>query len=148
MKTVVVIGGTGAQGSAIVRHLSATDKFKVLALTRSLTSAAARDLAGLPHVELVEMRAVVGYDLDAFSDAARRADHAFVNTDGFALGEQAETYWGVRLFETAVRAGVQHFVYSGLDYNGKKAGYDPDLYVGHYEGKARVQGRQTRPENV
>ncbi len=137
-----MIGGTGTQGSAIVRHLTSTKRYKVLALTRSVTSEAAQDLSRLPNIEVVEARVgVVGYDLEAFYDAARRSDYAFVNTDGSALGEQAETYWGVTLFEVAVRAGVKHFVYSGLDYNGKKCNYDPDLYVGHYEGKARVQGR-------
>jgi hypothetical protein len=56
------------------------------------------------------------------------------------MGEALETFWGIRLFELSARAGVKHLIYSGLDYNGKQSNYDPDLYVGHYEGKARVQG--------
>ncbi|KIX07230.1 uncharacterized protein Z518_01883 [Rhinocladiella mackenziei CBS 650.93] len=122
MKTIVVIGGTGAQGSAIVEHISATNEFKILTLTRNTTSKYAQELTSLPN------------------EAAQRSDYAFMNTDGFNLGEQAETYWGIRLFELSIKAGVKHFIYSGLDYNGRKAGYDPSLYVGHYEGKARVQG--------
>ncbi|KIY02432.1 uncharacterized protein Z520_02571 [Fonsecaea multimorphosa CBS 102226] len=138
MKTIVFIGGTGAQGSAIIKILSSTNEYKILALTRSTTSSAAQDIGHLPNVELIESKATFGYDVDQFSKAAQRSDYAFINTDGFALGEQAETYWGIRLFELSAKAGVKHLIWSGLDYNGKKTGYDPKLYVGHYEGKARV----------
>jgi len=141
MKTIVVIGGTGAQGASIVRHLASTNDYNILTLTRNTTSPRAEALARLPHVTLIAMNTAHGYDLEAFSKAAAQSDCAFINTDGFAVGEQAETYWGIRLFELARRAGVKHFVYSGLDYIGAKSGYDPKLYVGHYEGKARVQGK-------
>jgi nucleoside-diphosphate-sugar epimerase len=140
MKTIVIIGGTGAQGSAIVKHLSSTNGYKILALTRSTTSRAAREIGDLPNVELIESSATFGYDVDAFYKAAQRSDYALINTDGFALGEQAETYWGIRLFELSARAGVKHLIWSGLDYNGRKAGWEPSLYAGHYEGKARVTG--------
>jgi hypothetical protein len=83
-----------------------------------------------------------GYDVTAFSEAAKRSDAVFVNTDGSTLGEIAETFWGIRLYELSAKAGIKHLIYSGLDYNGKKSGYNPDLYVGHYEGKARVQGKK------
>ncbi|KAK4942585.1 hypothetical protein LTR10_017714 [Elasticomyces elasticus] len=139
METIVIVGGTGAQGSAVVQQLSDTNKFKVLVLTRSTTSPPAQEIAALPNVELIVGNASFGYDLEAFYKAAQQSQYAFINTDGFALGEQAETYFGIRLFELSLRAGVKHFIYSGLDYNGKKSGYDPTLYVGHYEGKARVQ---------
>ncbi|KAH0837609.1 hypothetical protein AYO21_10995 [Fonsecaea monophora] len=138
MKTIVFVGATGAQGGAIIKTLSSTNEYKILALTRSTTSPAAQAIAGLPNVELVQNNAGFGYDVDAFYQAAQRSDYAFINTDGFALGEQAETYWGIRLFELSARAGVKHLIWSGLDYNGKKTGYDPKFYVGHYEGKARV----------
>jgi hypothetical protein len=36
---------------------------------------------------------------------------------------------------------VKHLIYSGLDYNGEETDFDPKLYVGHYEGKARVQSK-------
>lgn len=140
MKTIVVVGGTGAQGSAILAHLSSTNEYQILALTRSTTSNAAKEIANLPNVELIENPASFGYDLDVYYKAAQRADYALINTDGFALGEQAETYFGIRLFELSVKAGVKHLIWSGLDSNGRKSGYDPSLYVGHYEGKARVTG--------
>jgi nucleoside-diphosphate-sugar epimerase len=143
MKTIVIIGGSGAQGSAIVKHLSATNEYKILALTRSTTSESARDIGCLQNVELIPSAATFGYDVDAFYKAAQRSDYALINTDGFALGEQAETYWGIRLFEVSARAGIKHLIWSGLDSNGRKSGYDPSLYVGHYEGKARVTGEHS-----
>ncbi len=148
MKTVLVVGATGAQGLAVVRYLSSTGRYHILAQTRSKTIPGAVALAGMANVELVDNGAgkAGGYDMEAFSAAARRADAVFVNTDGFTLGEQAETYWGIRLFELAAGSGVKQFVYSGLDYNYKKSGYDSRYYVGHYEGKAKVQGRRCQPK--
>lgn len=144
MKTILIIGATGAQGSAIARHLSGTGRYNVLAFTRSVSSPQAAALAVLPNVKLVLSSSASGYDTDVFLSAASGADYVLVNTDGFALGEQAETYWGIRLFELSARAQVKHFIYSGLDSLGPKAGYDPELYCGHYQGKAKVQGMLPR----
>jgi len=140
MKTILLVGATGAQGSAIAKYLSVAGEYRILALTRSATSTSAQELLALPNVELVINEAASGYNTDAFVSAASKSDYVFVNTDGFTLGEQAETFWGIRLFEFSVRAGVKHFIYSGLDYASKASGYDPNYYCGHYEGKARVQG--------
>jgi hypothetical protein len=141
LKTIVVIGGTGAQGTAVLRHLSALNQYRIFVLTRTLTSHPAKELSKLANVELVQSQAASGYDLDAFLTVAKQSDYAFVNTDGFAVGEIAETYWGIRLFEVARQAGIKHFVYSGLDYLAREPLYNADQhYVGHYMGKARVQG--------
>lgn len=140
MKTILIVGATGAQGSAVARYLSTTNQYHILALTRSATSSAAQTLSALPNTEVVISNAVSGYDVNSFAAAASKADFVLVNTDGFTLGEQAETFWGIRLFELALKAGVKHLIYSGLDYAYKASGYDLDHYVGHYEGKTRVQG--------
>ncbi|KAH8675590.1 hypothetical protein BX600DRAFT_494070 [Xylariales sp. PMI_506] len=138
-QTVLIVGATGAQGAAIVKSLSETGKYQLLALTRKVESQRAQELAALPNVELVASASDHGYDLAAFSKAAERSDAVFINTDGFAVGEIAETYWGIRLFQLSIRAGVKHVVYSGLDNIGKATNYADEFYVGHYEGKARVQ---------
>ncbi|KAF5694950.1 nitrogen metabolic regulatory protein [Fusarium denticulatum] len=127
MKSVLIVGATGAQGGAILRHLSSTGQYNITAFTRSATSPKAVELAALPNVKIAVSDAATGYDTKAFLAAASDVDYVLVNTDGFALGEQAETYWGIRLFELSARAGVKHFIYSGLDS------------VGHYQGKARIQ---------
>jgi hypothetical protein len=141
MKTGLIIGGTGRQGEEIVNFLVSTNQYHLLILTRNTLSSSALKLASLPNVELIANNAETGYDAEAVLSAASRSDFIFVNTDGFTLGEQAEIYWGIRLFELATKSGVKHLIYSGLDYNGKESGYDPKFYVGHYEGKARVQGK-------
>ncbi|KAF9766717.1 hypothetical protein IL306_000837 [Fusarium sp. DS 682] len=143
MKTILVIGATGAQGGAIVRYLSSIGQYQITAFTRSASSSHAMKLTESPNVKLAISSASSGYDTDAFLSTASNTDYVLVNTDGFTLGEQAETYWGIRLFELAARAGVKHFIYSGLDSVGPKSNYDPDLYCGHYQGKARVQGSST-----
>ena len=43
----------------------------------------------------------------------------FVNTDFFTVGDEGETYAGIRLFEFAKYAGVRHFIWSNLDYASK-----------------------------
>lgn len=42
---------------------------------------------------------------------------AFVNTDGFTVGEQKEIYAGMKIFEIAkMEKSVRHYVWSNLDY--------------------------------
>lgn len=138
IKTGLIIG-VGRQSEALVRLLAPTQDYHLLVFTRSDTSKMSLQLKQLPNVEIVVNPAKHGYDPDAFLAAAERSQFVFVNTDGFELGEQAETFWGIRLFELSRKANVQHLIYSGLDYASRDSGFDPSLYVGHYEGKARVQ---------
>jgi hypothetical protein len=63
----------------------------------------------------------------------------FVNTDGFTVGEQAEVFAGMRIFELARQVGtLKHYVYSSLDYLTKKSNYNPIYRCEHYDGKGRV----------
>jgi len=140
MKTGLVLG-IGRQSEAVIRQLSSTNEYHILVLTRNKTSPKAVKIGQLPNVELVVNKASHGYHGPSVEAAASRSDFIFVNTDGFELGEQADTYWGIRLFELASKSNVKHLIYSGLDYIGKESHFDPTLYVGHYEGKARVQGK-------
>jgi hypothetical protein len=64
---------------------------------------------------------------------------AWVNTDGFTVGEEREVYAGMRIFEIARQTPtLKHYVYSSLDYMFKKSGYKDQYRSGHYDGKARV----------
>jgi uncharacterized protein YbjT (DUF2867 family) len=101
-KSILIIGGTGAQGSAVVRFLSATGQYELNCLTHDPTSSQAQELAQVPHVALI----AGGYEETVLAEALKEADDVWVNTNGFAMGEQAETYWGIRIFELSVRAGV------------------------------------------
>lgn len=66
----------------------------------------------------------------------------WVNTDGFTVGEQKETWAGIRIFEIAKEIGtVKHYVYSSLDYvlkvsqtSGHKSAFRLSLYVYSWAG--------------
>jgi nucleoside-diphosphate-sugar epimerase len=132
---ILIIGGTGAQGGTIARFLANTNKYQVRILTRSLNSAAAKDLAAIPNIELVSG----SNDSDADVDAALKdVDAVYLNTNGFAIGIKNETYTGIRIYELSHRAGVKHFIYAGLDNLGPITNYDDKYAVGHYIGKGRV----------
>ncbi|KAK5954722.1 hypothetical protein OHC33_004446 [Knufia fluminis] len=132
MKTGVIVGGTGAQGAVVVNHLSSLGLYHLKVLTRNVESSQAQHLASLPNVELIQS-SPLGHDEESFLFAVKDADFAFINTDGFSIGEVAETYWGIRFFELAHQAGVKHYVYSSLD------SIDQDVFrIGHYGGKSRV----------
>ena len=132
---IFVIGGTGAQGSPIVRALVADKKYSVRVLSRDSTSRRAKALLALDNVSVLE---------GSFADEAilregfRGCDGAFINIDGFNTGEKTEMYWAIRSYEIAIEEGIKFFVYGNLDYGLKKSGYDPRFRAGHYDGKGRV----------
>jgi nucleoside-diphosphate-sugar epimerase len=110
---VFVIGGTGAQGIPVIRSLVQDSKYSVRVLTRDPSSPRAQLLKALgPAVELVEG--------DFTNEASLRngykgCDAAFVNIDGFNVGEKSEVYWAMRAYELAVEdGGIRFFVYGNL----------------------------------
>lgn len=118
MKVILVIGATGAQGQAIIDKLLAPAEdgslspYAVRALTRDPDSSRATELAA-KGIECVKGR----FDhFDSVAAALHGVYGAWVNTDGFTAGEPWETYAGMRIFELAKQAGVQHYVWSNLDY--------------------------------
>jgi len=64
--------------------------------------------------------------------------YVFANTNGFAIGEKAEIYWGIRLYELAREFGVEHFLYAGLEYASRLGNFDPKYRTGHLDGKGKV----------
>ncbi len=135
LQSVLVVGGTGAQGSAVVRALPKAGTYEVIAITRSITSTTAITIASLPNVSLIEGNI---YHEPTLRKSLQGVESAFVNTNGFAIGEKTETYWGIRIYELAREVGVKHFVWVSLDYGLKKAKYAPRFRSGHYDGKGRV----------
>ncbi|MCJ1454088.1 hypothetical protein MMC28_004438 [Mycoblastus sanguinarius] len=136
LKTIFIIGGTGAQGTPIIKALAAPGSgYAVKILTRDVTSARAKLLTSLPNVTLA---AGTFASETALRDGFTGAWGAFVNIDGFNCGEKAELYWGIRSYELALECGVQFFVWGNLDFGLKKSGYDPKFRSGHYDGKGRV----------
>jgi hypothetical protein len=143
MYSILFIGGTGAQGARVVQPALGIRQVRYQDPDSPHQVLQAQELAALPNVRL--LAAPDSYTVESLTQAFESVELAFVNTDDFAVGEQAETYWSIRMFELATRAGVKHFVYSSLDAVYKKSGYDPKYYVGHYEGKSRVAGALALP---
>jgi uncharacterized protein YbjT (DUF2867 family) len=149
-RLVLAIGGTGAQGVPVVkgklrstqpsRDLHSTalirdQEYRVRVISRNASSSESKALASLPGVTIFEG--------DAYNETSLRAalvgvDYVFANTNGFAIGEKNEIYWGIRLYELSREFGVQHFLYAGLEYASKLGNFDPKYKTGHLDGKGRV----------
>ncbi|EKG15468.1 NmrA-like protein [Macrophomina phaseolina MS6] len=135
LKEVVVIGGTGAQGIPVVHALANSGRYSVRVLTRNAQSSRAQDLLKLPNVALIQGKQDSQSDLHA---AFKGVYGAWVNTDGFTLGEKAELFYGIRAYEIARAEGVQHYVYANIEYALKNAGWDDAYHAGHHDAKGRV----------
>jgi uncharacterized protein YbjT (DUF2867 family) len=124
--------------SDLADHFSALTKdfkYAVRVITRSATSTEATSLSSIPGVEIFEG--------DAYSESDLRkafvgVDLVFANTNGFAIGEKAEIYWGIRLYELSRGFHIQHFVWAGLEYATALGNYDSKYRTGHLDGKAKV----------
>ncbi|KAH8894499.1 NAD(P)-binding protein [Thozetella sp. PMI_491] len=132
---ILVLGGAGAQNCAVARELVKNTSFSVTVLSRDIQSKHSQGLATLPGISLLEGDC---YDEETLVSAFRGVDGCFVNTNGFAIGEKAEIFWGIRMYEIAYAAGVKHFVYSSLPYVSKKSGFNPKYYVPFVDGKGKV----------
>ncbi|KAK4553155.1 hypothetical protein LTR86_009685 [Recurvomyces mirabilis] len=135
MKEVLVIGGTGAQGLPVKKALSQSGDYSARVLTRNLGSRRAQDLSQLPHVTLVQGSQDNQKDLHK---AFKGVWGAWVNTDGFTLGEKNELFYGIRAYEIARHEGVQHYIYAGTNYAVKDADWDENYHWGHNDAKGRV----------
>lgn len=78
------------------------------------------------------------YDESILRQALEAVDIVFANTNGLAIGEKAEIYWGIRLYELSRQFRVSHFVYAGLDYASKLGNFDSRYRCGHLDGKGKV----------
>ncbi|KAJ5646944.1 hypothetical protein N7490_003316 [Penicillium lividum] len=133
--TVLVIGGTGAQGMPVVKALASGSKYNVRVLSRSSSSPSAKELSAIPGVTIFEGDT---YHEPTLRKAFEGVSYLFANTNGFAIGEKAEIYWGIRLYELAREFHLKHFIYAGLEYASKLGNFDPKYRTGHLDGKGKV----------
>ncbi|KAI0742364.1 NAD(P)-binding protein [Daedaleopsis nitida] len=141
MKLILVIGATGAQGTAVIDKLlaptadGALSPYSVRALTRDPNSRRAKELA---HRGIDVMPGAFD-DFPSVLAALQGVWGVWNNTDGFTVGEAKEIHAGMRIFELAKQTkSVRHYVWSNLDYALKKGAYNPDYKCEHSNGKGRV----------
>jgi hypothetical protein len=115
--------------------LSDSSHYSVRALTRNTESDRAKEIAKLPNVTLVQGSQDNQKDLHR---AFKGVWGAWVNTDGFTIGEKNETFYGIRAYEIARHEGVEHYVYAATDYAVKDCGWDETYHWGHNDAKGRV----------
>jgi uncharacterized protein YbjT (DUF2867 family) len=118
-----------------ISALVSDGKYAVRVLSRSTTSPEAIELSSLPGVTIFQGSSYYEPDL---RQAFRGVTHAFVNTNGFAIGEKAEIYWGIRLYELAREFGLQHFLYASLEYASRLGNFQAKYRTGHLDGKGKV----------
>jgi uncharacterized protein YbjT (DUF2867 family) len=124
---VVVTGGTGKQGGAVVKSLLERGH-EVRAVTRSTESAKARELANA-GVTLVP---ALLEDTAALTKALEGATSLFAMTTPFEGGTQAETRQGISAADAAKAAGV-HLVFSSVGSANRQTG------VPHFDSKYKVE---------
>ncbi|KAH9975625.1 NAD(P)-binding protein [Russula compacta] len=140
-KLILVFGATGAQGRHVINSLlshsedGSPSPYTVRALTRNPE--------GKHALALREKGVqVVKGDTSDLASVAAALDGAYgvwVNIDGFTVGEQREIYAGMRIFELAKQTkSLRHYIWSSLDYNLKKGGYDQKYRCEHYDAKGRI----------
>ncbi|HWS31423.1 MAG TPA: NmrA/HSCARG family protein [Actinoplanes sp.] len=114
MKTIAVVGATGAQGGGLVKAILADEsgEYRVRAVTRDVTSPRAQELAEL-GAEVVQAD---NYDEESLVAAFTGAYGAFLVTNFWAhMSAAKELEEAANLANAAKRAGLQHVVWSTLE---------------------------------
>jgi uncharacterized protein YbjT (DUF2867 family) len=127
-KTILVMGATGQQGGAVLRHLYAQG-WKLRAFTRD---------ADKPSAKEIEHMGIEVYEGDYKDNASlyRALDGVygvFCVTTPFEEGFEEEVSQGVAMADAALASGVQHFVYSSV------GSADRDTGIPHFDGKYKVE---------
>ena len=133
--TILIIGATGLQGGAVVRHLTAC-RFPVRALTRNLDSEPARRIRAA-GIEVVRGDMT---DRDSLEAALDGIDGVFAMATPYEKGLESELAQGTTLGDAAKAAGVRHYVYSSV------GGADRDSGVPHFQTKTRIEAHLRRLE--
>ncbi|KAG8750788.1 hypothetical protein FRC12_012736 [Ceratobasidium sp. 428] len=121
MKTVLVVGSTGQQGSSVVKALSESGRYFCLALTRNLETPKAKRIAALENVQLVsadlddepQLRSVF---VEAIQSGVSPIWGVFVALafPGFGVSTSKEEVQGKTIASIAAEFNVQSYVYSSV----------------------------------
>jgi uncharacterized protein YbjT (DUF2867 family) len=127
---VAVVGATGRQSSAVVRHLL-RDGWRVRALTRDPPGVPARAL----HDSGAEVVRVDTEDIDSLRSAFHGAYGLFNVQNPMTSSIEAEVRQGLNIAQAAADAGVSHVVYGAAGVGQVPTG------VGSWDSKLTIAGR-------
>ncbi|XP_041461081.1 nmrA-like family domain-containing protein 1 [Lytechinus variegatus] len=132
-RLITVFGATGSQGGSLIKALLEDGTFSVRGVTRNADGDAALKLKKM-GVEIL----YADYDDPLTLDRVIAGSYGVYVVTGAYIEkfyEDKELARGLRLVEAAIRAGVEHFVYSGLpscmEVTGQRC---PE-----FEGKSKVE---------
>jgi len=125
---VLIIGATGRQGGAVIRHMLPKG-WKLRALTRNAGGSAAQELAR----QGIE---VVRGDLEdpaSLEKAIGGVYGVYSVQDFWSVGARREVQQGKNLADAAKKAGIAHFVYSSV------GGAERNSGISHWESKWEIE---------
>ncbi|KAF7540295.1 hypothetical protein G7054_g1515 [Neopestalotiopsis clavispora] len=143
-RTILITGATGKQGGSLVNALlAAKADFKILALTRDVSSPSAQRLVAIsPNIKLIQG------NLDDTDDVFKNARKATsspiwgvfsVQTPGMNKdGPIIEEKQGKDLVDSALKNDVRHFVYSSVDRSGAKS-IENQTDIPHFISKHNIE---------
>jgi uncharacterized protein YbjT (DUF2867 family) len=131
---ITIVGATSKQGRSTAHSLLQSGRYRVRALTRRTNTPEARSLAE-KGAELVAVPLELGHEQELV-DAFRGSYGAFLMTPPM-MPETGEAEVGKQQADAAVRAGVQHIVFTGLE--NVEAITRGQKYAPHFTDKARVE---------
>lgn len=118
-EVIAVVGATGRQGSAVVRHLLASG-WSVRALTRDPSGESARRLHDLGAV----LHRVDSNDPDTLRPAFDGARGVFNVQNPMVIGRAGEIRQGHNVAEAASATGIEHVVYGAAGVGNVPTGVD------------------------
>lgn len=132
MKTILVVGATGAQGGSVARHLLRRGEFRVRALTRHPESDAAQKLAALgaelAHGDLEDRASI---------RAALKGCYGAFGVTNYWEHFDRELEHGRNLINAVAGSEVEHFVFSSLP--GIEKSTDGELKAPHFDLKHELE---------
>ncbi|KAI1357969.1 hypothetical protein F5Y08DRAFT_322949 [Xylaria arbuscula] len=153
-RTILIVGATGHQGSAVLAelsHLASTSDSlqttKILALTRKASSKGAQSLTS-KYGKTLNLEVVEGNtkDPEPIFAAHQDIDAVFSYTTMPVTEEEEQAK---PLITASVKHGVKHFVYSSVDRGGDERSWDNPTDIPHFITKHNVEHhlRKTCTEN-
>ncbi|RFU27102.1 hypothetical protein B7463_g9230, partial [Scytalidium lignicola] len=143
MKSILITGATGRQGSAVIDALisaqaenNSLEPMHILAVTRNRNSGAAKALASKPNVSIIEGDLS---DADAIFDQATGDGSSIWGVFAVLINSDEEEKQGKALVTASVARGVQHFVYSSGDRGGPERSEEDPTFVKNFAAKFNIE---------